>query len=105
MTTPDHRSIFDLSREEMDERFQKRLSELRKEFFAKGLPITYQDERCPTADYFIQEYEGGTSFLAFLDVDRHKFIPVRQLSSKNLHPKRLTSFWCFKDYFKVRKRS
>ena len=104
MSTTDHRSIFDLSPEEMNDRFQKRLSELRKELFAKGLPITYQDERCPTDDHFIREFEGGTAFLAFFDVDKHEFIPIRQLPAENLHPKKLASFWRYKDYFKVKKR-
>lgn len=104
MTTPDSRSIFDLSPEEMNERFQKRLSELRRELFAKGLPITYQDERCPTDAYFIQEFEGGTTFLAFFDLYKREFFTIRQLFPKNLNPKKLARFWRFKDHFDVKKR-
>ena len=75
------KSIFDLSPGEIEKRMQPRLDELKKELYAKGLPITYQDERCPTEDHYIREYEDGRVHLVVLDVDNNKFVLVKDLSN------------------------
>jgi hypothetical protein len=82
MRTQDYRSVFDISRKELNERFRRRLKELKGELFAKGLPLTYQDDCCPTNDFFIREYEDGTTFLAVFDRDKLEFIPVSQLTDR-----------------------
>jgi len=74
-------SILDLSEEEIEERFRHRLEGLKNEIFAKGLPLTYQDERCSTPDFFIREYEDGRTFLAILDRDKLEFDSIRRLDN------------------------
>lgn len=67
------KSVFDLSDGEMERRMAQRLDELKKEIFAKGLPLTYQDNRCPTPDHFIREYEDGRVHLAIFDHEKEEF--------------------------------
>ena len=78
---PDRRSIFNLTSEEAEQRLQPRLEELKKELFAKGLPITYQDERCPTEDHYIQEYADGSVHLAVFDEETKEFKFVKDISN------------------------
>lgn len=73
------KSIFDLSSVEADQRMNERLDQLKKEIFAKGLPLTYRDERCPTLDHFIREYEDGRIHLALFDAKKQAFLFVRDL--------------------------
>ena len=82
-STPDDRSksIFDITPEQRDQRFQERLDKLKKELFSKGLPITYQDARCPTEDHFIREYEDGRIHLAVFDADNRVFIFVKDITN------------------------
>lgn len=72
----DDASIYNLSSEETYERFLTRLRELKKKVLGKGLPITYRDERCPTDEYFIQEYEDGTTYLAFLEINKNEIMLI-----------------------------
>jgi len=74
------KSIFDMTPEEIENRMNRRLDELKKEIFAKGLPLTYQDERCPSEDHFIREYEDGGLHLAVLDRVKQVFVFVKDLS-------------------------
>ena len=74
------KSIFDMTPEEIENRMNRRLDELKKEIFAKGLPLTYQDERCPSEDHFIREYEDGRLHLAVLDRVKQVFVFVKDLS-------------------------
>jgi len=80
-TGPDRRSIFDLTPEEAEQRLQPRLEELKKELFDNGLPITYQDARCPTEDHYVQEYEDGRVHLAVLDEETREFKFVKDISN------------------------
>ena len=75
------KSVFDLRPEEMQERFRNRLEELQKEVFDKGLPITYQDGRCPTDDHFIREYADGRLHLTLFDGEKREFAFVKDLTN------------------------
>ena len=48
------KSVFDLTVENMDARFDEALENLKSEIFSKGLRLTYQDERFPTKSHFIR---------------------------------------------------
>ena len=52
----------------------------RQELFAKDLPLTHQDDRCPTEDYFIQEYKDGRIHLVHFDIYSRKFTLVKALT-------------------------
>lgn len=74
------KSIFDLTTEEMEIRLTPALIKLKEELFSKGLPLTYQDDRCPTEDHYVQEYEDGTCFLALLIEESVAFITLHKLT-------------------------
>jgi len=76
----DPRSIFELSDEEAAARFQKTLDKLMKELFAKGLPISYQDDRCNADDLFIHEYEDGRLHLVRISADGQSHTLVKDLT-------------------------
>lgn len=61
-------SVFDLSSEEREARLEPVTDQVARDLFAKGLPLTYRDERCPTDDHFIQEYEDGRIHLVLFDM-------------------------------------
>ena len=61
-------SVFELTAEEEKERLQAVTGRLKKEIYAKGLPILYQDDRCPTDYHFIQEYQDGKTYLVKFDL-------------------------------------
>jgi len=70
----EERSIYDLSPERGIERHKARLEDLKKETLGKGIPITYQDERCSTENDFICEYEDGATYFAYFDFEKGAFI-------------------------------
>jgi len=74
------KSVFDLSEEEMNRRMKQRLDELKNEIFEKGLPLTYQDDRCPTPCHYIREYKDGRIHLAEFDPDKMEFKFVRDIT-------------------------
>ncbi|HMG68067.1 MAG TPA: hypothetical protein VK588_10285 [Chitinophagaceae bacterium] len=77
--TKDQKSVFDLTDEEEEERLQAVTDRLRQEIYAKGLPIVYQDDRCPTDNHYIERYEDGRTALVLFDINTRKYIPVKEL--------------------------
>ena len=75
------KSVFDLTDKEEEERLQAVTEKLKKEIYAKGLPIVYQDDRCPTESHFIQEYEDGRLHLVLLDIPNRNYIFVKDLKN------------------------
>jgi hypothetical protein len=75
------RSIFDLTPEQRAARLQRVTDQVKQATFAKGLPLVYQDERCPTEDHFIHEYEDGRTYLMILDIDSRKYTLVKDLTN------------------------
>lgn len=74
------KSIFDLTDREADARLQLAGEELKKKIYAKGLPIVYKDERCPTKHHYIEEYEDGRIHLVLFEVPTRKYIFVKDLT-------------------------
>ena len=73
-------SVFELTTEEEEKRLQDVTERLKKEIYAKGLPIVYQDGRCPTDCHFIEQYQDGKTYLVKFDLwgmkhDRIKRLP------------------------------
>ena len=75
------KSVFDLSEKEEGTKLQAAMDRLKKEIYAKGLPIVYQDERCPTDDHYIEAYEDGRIHLVFFDIPTRKYIFVKELTN------------------------
>lgn len=75
----DSKSVFELTAQEAQERLQAVADQVKRDLYAKGLPISYQDERCPTKDHYIHEYEDGRTVLVKLDIPGYKYIPVKEL--------------------------
>ena len=67
------KSIFDLSPEQRAARLQPATDQVKKDIFAAGLPLVYQDDRCPTDSHFIHEYEDGRVYLMLMDTDSRRF--------------------------------
>jgi hypothetical protein len=78
--TPDKRSIFDLNAEEREARLRPATDKVVRDLFAKGLPLTYQDDRCLAEDHFIQEYEDGRVHLVSFDIYSRKAIVIKDLT-------------------------
>lgn len=77
--TPELRSAVDRSAEEKEARLPG-TDMTKQDFFAKGLPFTYQDARCPTEEYFIQEYKDGQIHFVHFDIYTRKFTLVKVLA-------------------------
>ena len=59
----EHKPVFDMTQEELDNHLRPTVERVVAETFALGLPVSYQDERCPTNLHFIHEYEDGRQLL------------------------------------------
>ena len=66
--------------EQLEARLRKAGDQVRRDFFERGGPLTYQDERCPTEDYFIQEYEDGRVHLMHFEIFTGKFTLIKNLA-------------------------
>jgi hypothetical protein len=75
------KSIFDLTPEERPARLQPATDQVKKDIFAAGLPLVYQDDRCPTDSYFIHEYEDGRTYLMLMDIDNRTFTFITDLTN------------------------
>jgi len=75
------KSVFDLSEKEEETRLQGTMDRLKKEIYANGLPIIYQDERCPSEDHYIEAYEDGRIHLVLFDIPTRKYIFVKDLTN------------------------
>ncbi len=73
-------SVFELTDEEEEERLQAAADKLKEEIYAKGLPLVFQDKRCPTNCHFIEAYEDGRINLVLFDIDTREHIFVKKLS-------------------------
>ena len=76
----DRRSIFDLTAEEREARLRPATDKVVQDLFAKGLPLTYHDDRCLAEDHFIQEYEDGRIHLVSFDIDSRKVTVIKDLT-------------------------
>ena len=74
-------SIFDLTPEQEAARLQPATDQVKATIFAHGLPLVYQDERCPTDDYFIHEYEDGRVYLMLLKDGTREFEQIKDLTN------------------------
>ena len=70
-------SVFDLTPGQEAARLQPATDQVKADIFAHGLPLVYQDERCPTDDYFIHEYEDGRVYLMLMKDGTREFELVR----------------------------
>lgn len=77
----DNRSVFDLSDDELNRRMAIRLEQLKRDRFAKNLPISYKDENCISDDLIVHEYKDGSRFLVSVDIDSGDTTIVRQLDN------------------------
>ncbi len=68
--------------EQLEARLRKAGDQVRRDFFERGGPLTYQDERCPTEDYFIQEYEDGRIHLMHFEIYTGKFTLIKNLAGR-----------------------
>jgi hypothetical protein len=75
------RSVFDLTDAEEKARLQAVTDKLKKELYAKGLPMVYQDSRCPSENHFIREFEDGRVQLVLLDIPNRNYIFVKDLGN------------------------
>jgi hypothetical protein len=66
--------------EQLEARLRQAGDQVRRDFFTKGLPLTYQDDRCPTEDYFIQEYVDGRVNLVHFAIYTGKFTLIKNLA-------------------------
>lgn len=57
------KSVFDMTQKELDVLLQPVTEAAISKRFEKGLPVAYQDERCPSDLHFIYEYKDGSQFL------------------------------------------
>ncbi|HEY4062018.1 MAG TPA: hypothetical protein VGM30_08965 [Puia sp.] len=73
------KSVFDLTDEEAEERLQIAMDNLKKEIYAKSLPIVYQDKRCPTQKHYIEAYQDGRTVLVRFDIRTREYIFVKEL--------------------------
>jgi hypothetical protein len=73
-------SIFDLNPEQRAARLQPATDQVKKDIFAAGLPLVYQDDHCPTESYFIHEYEDGRTYLMLMDMDTRTFTLIKDLT-------------------------
>jgi hypothetical protein len=62
-------------------RLQPATDQVKKEIFAAGLPLVYQDDRCQTESYFIHEYEDGRTYLMLMDMDNRTFALITDLTN------------------------
>jgi hypothetical protein len=76
----DHKPIFDMTQEELDNHLRPTAEEAVAKRFRLGLPVSYRDDRCPTAAHFIHEYEDGRKFLVLLNESTMKYTTIRQLA-------------------------
>jgi hypothetical protein len=74
-------SIPDPQSEQLESRLRKAGDQARRDFFEKNAPLTYQDERCPTEDYFIQEYADGRIHLMHFEIFTGKFTLIKNLAN------------------------
>jgi hypothetical protein len=77
----DKQSVFDLTPGQEAARLQPVTDQVKADIFAHGLPLVYQDERCPTDDYFIHEYEDGRIYLMLLKDGTREFELVKDLTN------------------------
>jgi hypothetical protein len=73
--------IWELTEAEFEERITPAVEDLRRETFAKGLPLSYRDKTiCQADNQFIHEYGDGRKFL--VEFDRHSRTEkiIRQLN-------------------------
>jgi hypothetical protein len=75
------KSIFDMTAGQRAARLQPATDQVKQGTFAKGLPLVYQDQRFPTEDHFIHEYEDGRTYLMILDIDLRKYTLVKDLTN------------------------
>jgi len=75
----EHKPVFDMTQEELDNHLRPTVERVVAETFALGLPVSYQDERCPTDAHFIHEYGDGKQFLVLLDEVAMTHTVIRQL--------------------------
>ena len=72
-------SVFELTAEEEKERLQAVTERLKKEIYAKGLPMVYQDDRCPTDYHFIEQYQDDKTHLVKFDLWGMKYNRIKRL--------------------------
>ena len=75
------KSVFELSEKEEEARLQAATDKVIKDLYAKGLPMVFQDDRCPTEYHFIQEYEDGRTYLVLFDIPSRDYIFVKDLTN------------------------
>jgi hypothetical protein len=81
MTENKGKSIFELTQKEREIRLGQETAKAVQKAFDQGLPIPYQDERCPTENHFIHEYKDGRQLLVLLDVETQKVKVVKDLTN------------------------
>jgi hypothetical protein len=75
-----NKSTPDVKAERLKARLRQAGDQVRRDFFEKGMPLTYQDERCPTEDYFILEYDDGRIHLVHFEIYTGKFTLIKNLA-------------------------
>ncbi len=73
------KSVFELTQEDLDVRLLPLMNDAIAKRYDKGLPVSYRDDRCPTAWHFIHEYADGKKFLVQLDEATRDFGTIQQL--------------------------
>jgi hypothetical protein len=86
----DNKSAFDLSPDEHEKRLRPVTEKVRAELFARGMPVTFQDERCPTGDHFVQEFQDGRVRLVLFDIMTKEYAFVKDIKSISPHS---SSIW------------
>lgn len=75
------KSVFDMTTEELEEHLKSATEKIIQETFDKDLPISYQDERCPTPAHYIHEYKDGRTQLVLFNSNTRESTVVKELSN------------------------
>jgi hypothetical protein len=73
------KDIFGLDPAQLAKRLQPGVDAIKQKRFSKGLPLVYQDDRCPTERHYIHEYEDGRTYLMLFDANSREYTLIKDL--------------------------
>jgi len=71
--------VFDMTIEELEAHLKPVTEKVIQDTFNKDLPISYRDERCPTAAHYVHEYRDGRVQLVVFDTETRETTVVKNL--------------------------
>ena len=73
------KSVFDMTQEELDKRFNPVINRLVSEQFANVGYVLYQDEQCDRENVFVREYSNGRKELVRMGDEPLQYEVIREI--------------------------